>query len=96
MDMKTDVLAGPLNDAQTVIEAALAEAKEKLAQAEADQENHLEAARSADERCRDLRRAIAAYHKALGRNADGSERKVRGAGNAEGVTAGAHEADRPA
>jgi hypothetical protein len=70
-------------NAQTVIEAALVEANRELEEAARDQENYLLKARFSGERCRDLRQAIAAYHKALGRNSDGSERKVRGAGEAE-------------
>jgi hypothetical protein len=82
-----------MDNARAVIEVALAEVKEKLAQAERDRKRFLENAQLAAGDCRDLRKAIAAYHKALGRKADGSERKVRGAGKAE---TSAHEADRPA
>lgn len=89
----SDVQTGAMNNAQAVIEAALVEAKEELAMAEHDREEFLANARETAEYCGQLRKAIAAYHKALGRKADGSERKVRGG---KGVTAGAHEADRPA
>mgnify|MGYP006953657988 CR=1 FL=1 len=78
--MSDVVKMGAAEDARLVIEAALTEAQEELAEAEHDRKRHLADAVAAGERCADLRRAIAAYHKALGRNADGSERKARGAG----------------
>ncbi|MEN6546036.1 MAG: hypothetical protein ABFE07_08355 [Armatimonadia bacterium] len=71
-----------MENAQAVIEDALVEAKAALAQAESERIGHLEFARAKAEHCDELRKAIAAYHKALGRKADGSERKVRGAGKA--------------
>ena len=74
---------GAVEDARLVIEAALEEAEEKLEQAKVARDDFLAKAVVAGERCADLRRAIAAYHKALGRNADGSERKARGAGKGD-------------
>lgn len=70
---------GAVEDARLVIEAALEEAEEKLEQAKVARDDFLAKAVVAGEQCADLRRAIAAYHKALGRKADGSERKARGA-----------------
>ena len=75
----SDTQTGAMENAQAVIEDALAEAEEALAQAESERSNHLECARAKAEHCGQLRKAIAAYHKALGRKADGSERKGRGA-----------------
>ena len=79
----SDVQMGAVEDARLVIEAALEEAEEKLEQAKVARDDFLAKAVVAGERCADLRRAIAAYHKALGRNADGSERKARGAGKGD-------------
>lgn len=73
----SDVQTGAMNNAQAVIEAALVEAKEELAMAEHDREEFLANARETAEYCGQLRKAIAAYHKALGRNADGTPRKSR-------------------
>jgi hypothetical protein len=79
----SDVQTGAVDDARLVIEAALEEAKEKLDQAKVARDDFLAKAVVAGEQCADLLRAIAAYHKALGRNADGSERKARGAGKGD-------------
>lgn len=76
----SDVQTGAVEDARLVIEGALTNALDALAATKRERDDHLAKKYAADKRYADLLRAIAAYHRALGRNADGSERKARGAG----------------